>query len=326
MPETIPEFERNLSLLSGMARLLQCCPDEDDLLDVLYWYLPLLFAQSSGELFLDHDDNQDFVRVFSWGEAEGPLPAAPCTALTERLPSSCIRTAQSVQCRTCAPGSVCMPLIAGRRPIGVLRFATPGDGVMQGIGLRFIAAEHIALAVANIRLRVRLRELAMRDQLTGLYNRRFLNEALDRELGRAARLGVSLGLIMFDLDHFKLINDTHGHDAGDAVLATVAALLRENLRTEDVACRFGGEEFLLLLCGSSYEDTMRRADDIRRAVEALHMQFNGRDIGPVSISAGVSAHPCNAQSAAELIHAADQALLRAKKAGRNTIVGQDCPL
>ncbi len=321
---------RQLALLSGMARLLQCCQDEPGLLDVAQWYLPALFREAPGALFLDHGQTHEFDRALDWGGAQGPPPATPCPALVDRLPMSGARTEADKRCRDCAPGSDCMPLIAERRPIGVLRFAPRQDGGQQGAeacggdGLRFIAAEHLALAVANLRLRAELRELAMRDRLTGLYNRHQLDEALEREIKRASRLGAPLGLILFDLDHFKDVNDTHGHDAGDAVLSAVGLLLCERLRSEDVACRYGGEEFLVLLAGCGPEATQRRAEDLRRAVAELRIPApDGALIGPVTLSAGFACWPRHAEGALGLVRAADQALLRAKGAGRDRVLGPE---
>lgn len=168
------------------------------------------------------------------------------------------------------------------------------------------------------RLQVALQELAVRDSLTGLYNRRYLDETLDREVSRARREGNPLSLVMLDIDYFKRVNDTYGHQVGDEVLRTLAATLSADIRAEDVPCRYGGEEFLILLPNMPLETAMMRAEAWRAAVEKLSIAHGNFQL-TFTISLGVSAYPDHGKTPEELTRCADQALYQAKHDGRNRV-------
>jgi diguanylate cyclase (GGDEF)-like protein len=176
------------------------------------------------------------------------------------------------------------------------------------------------LTVALVAAWNRAHHLSMRDPLTGLYNRRYLEETMARELPRARRLGESVGVIVLDIDHFKVLNDTYGHDAGDYVLERTGELLRAATRNSDIACRFGGEEFAVILPGATLLTARNRAEAIRASLESLHIDFGGRSIGPLTISAGVSSMPPHGQDWTYTLQQADRALYTAKQAGRNKVV------
>jgi diguanylate cyclase (GGDEF)-like protein len=159
--------------------------------------------------------------------------------------------------------------------------------------------------------------------VTGLFNRRYLEETLDREVHRAARSAQGLGIIMLDLDHFKRFNDTFGHDAGDLVLKNVGTFLSKNTRADDIACRYGGEEFVLVLPNASLEATEMRAQKMREDAKQLSIVHLGKSLGNVSISIGVAAFPAHGVSPVQLMAKADAALYQAKKAGRDRVVVAD---
>jgi diguanylate cyclase (GGDEF)-like protein len=182
------------------------------------------------------------------------------------------------------------------------------------------AGEQISLALANLRLQETLRSLSIRDPLTGVFNRRFMEASLERELARARRAGHSLGVLMIDIDHFKLFNDTHGHEAGDVLLAGFAELLRRSFREEDIVCRYGGEEFLVLLPGSSSDQTVARALSVCEAVRSFEPYHQRRPLGRISVSVGVASFPEDGSSDEALVRAADAALYRAKHEGRDRVV------
>ena len=165
-----------------------------------------------------------------------------------------------------------------------------------------------------------LAEQAIRDPMTGLHNRRFLREFLVRELIRAKRTGIGLAVIMMDLDHFKRINDTFGHDAGDLVLTEVAAMLKKSIRGSDMVCRFGGEEFVLVLTDATRASASRRCEEIRAAIRKLDPTYRGRGLGSPTASFGVALFPDHAADADSLINASDKALYDAKYAGRDRVV------
>jgi diguanylate cyclase (GGDEF)-like protein len=172
---------------------------------------------------------------------------------------------------------------------------------------------------ANLRLQKTLRVQAVRDPLTRLFNRRYLEETFERELRRAERTRKPLGVIMLDLDHFKVFNDTFGHAAGDALLRVVGQFLLSRSRREDVACRYGGEEFVLIFPDAPLETTTRRAEQLREEARSLQVQHHGHPLGNVTISAGVAAFPEHGSTAATLLRAADEALYRAKTEGRDRV-------
>jgi diguanylate cyclase (GGDEF)-like protein len=184
-------------------------------------------------------------------------------------------------------------------------------------------AEHLALAVANLRLRETLRAQSIRDPLTGLFNRRYMEETLERELRRAERDRHPVGILVLDVDHFKRVNDTFGHDGGDAVLAGLGTLLAGNTRGGDIACRLGGEEFVLILPGASLDESRRRAQELLEAARDFQVTHHGQLIGPVTFSAGVAAFPDHGLSRDAVLRAADTAVYRAKGEGRNTIAVAD---
>lgn len=182
-------------------------------------------------------------------------------------------------------------------------------------GERIVAVQHQLTSA-----REALREQAIRDSLTGLFNRRYLEEALGRELRRARHGDEHLGVLMLDLDHFKNLNDLHGHPVGDAVLKQVGMLLQAHTRREDIACRYGGEEFVVILPGAPPPVAWRRADELRLAVRSTSLQSQGKAIGFLTVSIGVACYPQDGTTVEALLAAADQALYRAKHEGRDRVV------
>ena len=166
----------------------------------------------------------------------------------------------------------------------------------------------------------RAHQLSMRDPLTGLYNRRYLDETIGRELPRARRQHENVGVIALDIDHFKRLNDSFGHDAGDFVLRALAEQIRAATRDSDIACRFGGEEFGIILPGASLSVARDRAEGLRTAVESLRLEFDGKPLGSFTISAGVASMPPHAQDWSFTLQTADRALYAAKEQGRNRVV------
>lgn len=311
-----------LQLLSGLARLLQSCSDEESLDDLFYWYLPTLFPDTRGQLFLFNEvGGPAEPRTFAWGREAAAPPSPDCPALERGLPYT-VSGGGAPHCTTCEPGTVCLPIVSEEETVGLLRLSGEDGQPVHEYGLPFIVAEHIALAVANIRLRKRLLYMAQRDPLTGLFNRRYMRETMTQELSRADREDKPLSVMLFDLDHFKRVNDTFGHDAGDTVLQEVSRVVDGQLRTEDTACRYGGEEFLVVLSGLGHEDALARAEALRRAIDEHDIVHDGTEIAPVTCSIGVATYPLHATEAEKLISAADEALYHAKETGRNKVVGK----
>ena len=180
-------------------------------------------------------------------------------------------------------------------------------------------SEHIAMALSNLRLHETLRSQSIRDPLTGLFNRRFMEESLELELRRASRNQRPLGMIMIDLDHFKYFNDNFGHEAGDLLLKELGALLRGNIRAEDIACRYGGEEFTLILPEGNCQVTRQRAEFFQDAIQRLDIHYRGQSLGRITASMGVAVFPEHARTGQTLMECADKALYRSKNAGRDRV-------
>ena len=222
--------------------------------------------------------------------------------------------------------TLCIPLMAQTTILGVLLLQTGQAKANRsklvsaaGQQLAQAVADQVALALGNLKLRESLRNQSVHDALTGLFNRRYLEECLERELLRAARNQRTVGVILVDVDHFKRLNDTFGHEAGDVVLKELAGLFQRVIRGGDIACRYGGEEFTLILPEASLEVARLRAEQTVEAVRHLHVAHRGRTLGPVTISAGVAAYPEQGTVTDDLLRAADAALYRAKHAGRDQV-------
>jgi diguanylate cyclase (GGDEF)-like protein/PAS domain S-box-containing protein len=165
-----------------------------------------------------------------------------------------------------------------------------------------------------------LREQSVRDHLTGLFNRRYMEETLERELLRASRKYLSLGIIMLDVDEFKHFNDTYGHAAGDVILRELGSLLLKQVRGDDIPCRYGGDEFMLILPDVSCEVTRERAERICQCAKQFHLHFEGQSLAAVALSLGVAVFPEHGTTSTAILRAVDAALYRAKHEGRSRVV------
>jgi len=180
-------------------------------------------------------------------------------------------------------------------------------------------AEQIAMALSNLNLREALRQQSIRDTLTGLFNRRYMDETLAREIERARRRDLPIGVIMLDIDYFKRFNDTYGHQAGDVLLTALGKFLQTQVRLDDIACRYGGEEFTLILPGASQELAHQRAEQLRVNIHALQVSFEGDTLAAITLSLGVAVFPAHGETAQAVLRAADAALYKAKENGRDRV-------
>ena len=229
---------------------------------------------------------------------------------------------------------LCVPLIPQGETMGVLYIednsvqqgivAEERQGLQANLHRRAIAvADRVSLALANLRLRELLRNQSIRDPLTGLFNRRYMEESLNREIQRASRSGRYASLVMLDLDHFKHFNDTFGHQAGDVLLKEVAATIKTRVRAGDLACRYGGEEFSIIIAEADAEGAHKCVESIRDAIKHLSVHHRGQTLGAITVSAGIASFPAHGNNPEDLTHAADKALYQAKKEGRDRIVIYD---
>jgi diguanylate cyclase (GGDEF)-like protein len=225
---------------------------------------------------------------------------------------------------------LCVPLVAQGETPGIFHVQyergertsdTEAFEALKATQQRLSAAiaGQVALSLASLRLRETLREQSIHDPLTGLFNRRFMQESLNRELLRSKRKKTPLTVVFLDLDHFKRFNDTFGHDAGDAVLRSVAEALRTHYRADDVVCRYGGEEFAVILPESVAEEAAKRSEDLRLAVKQLRIRHEAKVLDGITLSMGIAAFPQHASSEEELLRLADIALYQSKSRGRDRI-------
>ena len=309
------------------AELLQSCADIQDILSVIAGMAPKVFPELRGAVLLLNPSRDALERVSSWTDcrvSEAMFTPEDCWALRTGHMHFVRAGDVTAQCRHAPPGAhsyFCVPLLSPGGAIGVLHFQQIEESeIPESIVLMApMFAEQISLSVANLRLREALRNQSIRDPLTGLFNRRYLEEMLAREVRRAVRAEQSLGILMLDLDHFKKFNDTYGHDAGDTVLRETANLLSASVRAEDTVCRFGGEEFVILLPMADLKATHARAERIRSKLRELAVLHQGRSVGMVTVSAGVAELPQHGMTPQVLLEAADRALYQAKKQGRDCV-------
>ncbi|MDX1377439.1 MAG: diguanylate cyclase [Anaerolineales bacterium] len=215
------------------------------------------------------------------------------------------------------------PILDGQQCLGVLGFGREKpDYGFDDDHIRFgeLFSNLTALVLNNAQLRTMLHEQSIIDPLTGLYNRRYMEATLLQQLSRVARQLHPLAIIMIDIDHFKLFNDTHGHPIGDELLRAFGQLLKGSIRVEDIACRYGGEEFILIMPNTSLEMAKQRADHIQEQAKILKIHHAGRSYDGATLSMGIAVYPQHGKSKDEVIQNADAALYQAKRNGRDQIV------
>jgi len=329
---------KQTAILNEMGALLACSGTVQEACGVVANSVQKLFPVApSGALYLLKSSRDLVEAAVRWGKANvsGPtFPPDACWSLRRGHPHWSEHPGDGVACLHLAQGPVieclCVPMIAQGNTIGILHleFET-GLQIQYDSGtdsfrdsyqrLAISAASQIALSLASLQLRETLREQSIRDPLTRLFNRRFLEESFERELQLAGRKKHAIAVIFLDLDHFKKFNDTFGHDAGDLVLQSLADLLRNFFRATDICCRYGGEEFAIILPESSSQDAALRADALRSEVKRLRLQYKDQLLGPLTLSAGVAAFPEHGSTCAGLLKIADECLYESKTRGRDVV-------
>lgn len=329
------ELERTnqeVLLLGQMTGLLQSCSVIDEAHPIILATLERLFAGSSGRCYLLNAGGNLLEEVGAWGvppaNTGATIDPANCWALRRGHPHARgFGDSINPPCHYLGTGErpyICIPLQAQGTVLGIIHLLVDGADSQperreRTQHLAVAAADSISLALANLRLRESLHALSIRDPLTGLYNRRFMEESLERELMRMTRIDKPLAVAIFDIDFFKPYNDNYGHDAGDAVLKEVANLMLGFRLGSDVACRYGGEEFVLVLPELGVDQAAKRLDRFRLAVSQLSVQYRGQVLPTITISIGVAVFPGHGRLGKDLLKLADTALYRAKQAGRNRV-------
>ncbi|QAY77159.1 diguanylate cyclase [Sphingosinicella sp. BN140058] len=314
-----------IASLSAMAHRMQAARTDDEFADVIGCFVPAVLPELSGGVYAHNNSRNQLVRIARWGDGDSlPSSFAPheCWALRLGQGHTLSGGGADIVCAHVRGEEVayhCEPLLAGGEVIGSihLRGAISPESRFRLDAL----AENIASALVNYRLQRDLREQTIRDPLTNLFNRRYLEETLAVEIARATRADSALTVVMCDVDHFKRFNDEHGHDAGDHVLQAVAEEMRQHFRDGDVVCRYGGEEFTIIAPGASPEVLTPRIERLRLAIGHLQLRHAQQTLGAVSMSFGLASWQKQmGQDGEALLQTADEALYRAKRAGRNRSV------
>jgi len=335
MMTALKERSQRATLLAEMGELLQSCLTREEVFTAALGFAPKIFPKRRGAIALLNSARNLVEVAGAWNDCEQSIKAfeaESCWALRTGHPHL-VPAGDTTACcghATSVTGTyVCIPILAQGEALGVLHIqATDIDPNLGEAHMSFKTtfASQVGLSVANIRLREALRAQSTKDPLTGLYNRRYLEEMLGREIRRAIRSEQPLGILMIDIDHFKKFNDTYGHDAGDAVLRETGSFLVRSIRAEDFVCRYGGEEFVVVLPTADLRAAHARAERLRTKLRDLVVMHEGRSLGSISASFGVSALPDHGMTEKDLLQTADAALYRAKRAGRDRVELAPCTL
>jgi len=328
------------ALLTSARDELQLCVDVAQVYQSAAQSLSRLLTGTSGSVCVINNSRQLVETVAQWssGEDDGQVDDF-------QTPDACCGL-RSGQARWREPGAseihcthfagtpperyLCLPIVAHGNTLGVVNVRCATEDRVRWVkdhmdGLRQLV-QLTGMAAATLNLRTKLENQSIRDSLTNLFNRHFMQISLERELARAARRKQVLAVLMLDVDHFKKFNDTHGHAAGDAVLKSMAEIFRTSIRTEDIACRYGGEEFTIILPDVTVAVAVDRAESIRRAVENLRLPIDKDVYGEFTVSIGIALFPEDGGASDLLLRRADQALYRAKRQGRNRVCAFEASL
>ena len=327
--ENLERRGREMTLLAELGELLAACQTFEEAHPAIGGIVGSLFPVDAGALFSVQPAHRVAEAITIWGEpppSQRVMSLDDCLAL-RRGRLHVVAPDEELLCPHIAEpltaGALCEPLAAGGETMGLLHLQIrepPRPNLLsERQRLTQALGEQLSLALANFRLRKELREQSARDPLTDLYNRRFMEEFLYRELRRADRDGDGVGILMIDIDRFKALNDAFGHPAGDATLRTISDYLRSEVRDGDIVCRCGGEEFVVVMPKASLADSEGRAETLRQGVKMLGSSSPGALYPSVTISVGVAALPDHGRTSEELLAAADRALYRAKAAGRDRV-------
>jgi diguanylate cyclase (GGDEF)-like protein len=336
--EEVEQYNRKINVLNEMGDLLQSCSTIEEAYMIIGHFGQQVFREESGALYMINNSQNLAEAAVMWGASPPQVEEFAlddCWALRRGRVHLLNESGLELLCphlRSHPPlASMCIPMMAQSETMGILHVQIGPEGTGQSNQsemhltdtqqwLARAMADTTALALANLRLRLSLHQQSIRDPLTDLFNRRYLEETLDREILRASRLQRPVGVIMLDLDYFKSFNDRFGHDAGDTLLRELSKLLRKEVRSSDIACRYGGEEFALILPEISLEDVRERAEQLREEIKHLVVKHHGRTLETLTISLGIAMFPEHGAAGKAILQAADAALYEAKHKGRDRAI------
>ncbi len=334
--QQLEQRNHEIALLSQMSDILQACLTLEEAYKVIAQLIQPLFPETSGGVFIISSSKHLVEVVTTWGDStlasKTVFSAKQCWALRRGRSHLSTSDEQGLHCshieESFVGETLCVPMMAQGDALGMLHFHDPEAGKFTAAKQQLASqvAERVALALANLRLTEALQQQSIRDPLTGLFNRRYLEESLEREISRAQRSHKHVGIIMMDVDNFKSFNDEFGHEAGDVVLCELGDFLKKQIRKADIACRYGGEEIMLILPESSLEVCQERAERIRQTVKLLDLRHQRRKLNSISLSFGVAMYPEHGLTGAAVIQAADTALYIAKNTGRDRVVMAQSPV
>jgi diguanylate cyclase (GGDEF)-like protein/PAS domain S-box-containing protein len=332
----LEEQQRQSAILAEMRDMLQACSKMEETAPIIMGFMKKLFPVSQGALFLLSNSRSDLESIVTWGDFpvspnNNVFPPDACWGLRRgrahvvddiKIGPICPHLENTME----SP-YVCLPLMAKGDILGLLHLKNAFNGgnsrPAEIADLRQMAvtlSEYLSLSIANVKLSESLSRQSIQDPQSGLYNRHFMEESLQREITRASRKVTPIGIIMGDLDHFKKFNDVYGHAAGDKIIAEIGKLFKAKFRGSDIACRYGGEEFLIILPETSLEDTFKRANGLREEIKKLEMVFQGQILGMITMSMGIAAYPEKGTRMEDLLRIADTALYKAKQEGRDRVI------
>jgi diguanylate cyclase (GGDEF)-like protein len=334
--DRLEQHNIKMILLNEMGDLLQSCSTVEEAYNIIGQLGRRLFPGESGAVYMINNSQNLVEETASWGaypSEQDTFALDECWALRRGRMHELNESGLELLCphlKNRPPLiALCIPLMAQGETIGILHvqsgLTTPDPWDMVAFSkpkkqLALATADTIALALANLKLRSSLLHQSIRDALTGLFNRRYLEETLDREVHRATRLQRSVAVIMLDIDYFKRFNDTFGHEAGDTLLRELGSFFKTQIRGGDFACRYGGEEFTLIFPEVSLANIIQRAERLREGVKDIRVEYQDRELGAITISLGVALFPEHGTTAKTLLHAADAALYQAKHEGRDRVI------
>jgi len=314
-----------IELMHELDSILSTCSELTDAKEVIKKLLPTLLEGSYGAISIYKSSRNKLCTKLFWGEnwqEKKYFSPNQCWALRKGHQHTFNQKVKGISCEHFTQleenSSICIPLIAHGETIGVMHMVqaslTETNSLLAGA-----IAKKIGLAIANIELKSSLRQQAIKDALTNLYNRRYLFETLEQLVARSKRHNSEIGIIMVDIDHFKKLNDNYGHDAGDKVLQQLSYFFQSITRSCDIVCRYGGEEFCVVCPETSKEETFLIANKLCIGIDKLTITANETTQITATISAGVAVYPTDNGSIEDIISLADKALYQAKHAGRNCV-------
>jgi diguanylate cyclase (GGDEF)-like protein/PAS domain S-box-containing protein len=335
--DELTQYNYEMNLINQLNSYLQVCRTIDETYPIVSYYSEQIFPDcTAGALYLFNEKKSLVQAMTTWGEGniESAELLAPddCWSLRQGKEHSTLDNDARLRCKHVSDtvtNYICEPIIAQGEMLGMLHIQFDTINKQEALERQYyidsrkrlvkITADNLALSLVSLKLREALHSQSVKDPLTGLFNRRHMEESLEREIHRCGRSKQGLGIIMSDIDHFKSFNDTYGHDAGDLVLVEYGKLLSTFFRTSDIVCRYGGEEFIVIMPEVPQVNLIERADELCEAIRGISLTHDNQTLPQLTASFGVAYLEATIIDKAELIKLADLALYDAKNSGRNQV-------